>query len=235
MASLDRAFAFQHAECRVAVADDLELDVSRPLKPRLDVDRVVAEGAGGLGAGRGERGGQVGLAGDPDHADAAAPGGRLEHCRKPGLADRFLGGVEVDQDAGARMDGKSRPGHRPAGPGLVAQGLDPLGGRADEADAGALHGAGEVGVFGQETVARMQGVAVGPFGGLDQPRCVEVRVLGAVARQAGGRGGLGEVGRRGVDVRVRGHAVDAEFAAGADHASCDGGAVGDEDPFKHAR
>ena len=86
VAALQRAVALaeMHAGAQ-AIAQHLDLDVARPRKVLLEVDRIVAEG--GLGLGAGEREGlgcAVGIV-DHLHAAPAAAGHRLDQHRPADL------------------------------------------------------------------------------------------------------------------------------------------------------
>ena len=102
---------------------------------------------------------------------------------------------------------------------------------SDEGDAMRFHDLGEFGVFAQETIAGMDRVRAGDFGGRDD-RC-DVQI--AVAR--GGRPDadrlVGEPHMHGVGIgggmdRDR---LDAHFMAGAMDAERDFAAIGDEQLF----
>ena len=90
------------------------------------------------------------------------------------------------------------------------------------------HGAREVGVLGEEPVARVHRVGAGPLGRLDEQVGAQVGVGGCGARQPDGDVGLRHVRQPGVGVGVHRHGLDAERPAGAEDAGRDLGAVGDE-------
>ncbi len=64
--------------------------------------------------------------------------------------------------------------HQALGFGLVAHGTDGAGRRTDEDQAGFGHGVGELGVLGQESIARMDGVGTSGSRGSDDGRNIEV-------------------------------------------------------------
>ena len=153
-----------------------------------------------------------------------------------GKADFARGGQEralVGHDVAAGVHGESRLGKCGTGAGLFAEGLDPVGLWPDEMDAGRCHGGGEAGVFRQEAVAGMQRVGAGCFGGGDHRFDVEIGIGGAIAGQTRHGGGLREVRRLRVDVRIRSDAVDAELPARPHNAAGNHAAIGDEDAAKH--
>ena len=114
---------------------------------------------------------------------------------------------------------------------LVAHETDGLGARADEHEAALFHALGEIGVFREKPVARVDRLGVGDLGGADDGRDVEVAFGGA--RRADAHRFVGEAHvpwRRG-RLRVHRHGLDAERAAGALDAQRDLAAVGDDDFF----
>jgi hypothetical protein len=199
--------------------------VAAGLDVRLHEDGAVAEGRLGLGA----RGLDLGVqavegAYDP-HAAATAAGGRLDQQREVGLGRR--GGCRQHRDA--------RPLGDLLGADLVAHRLDRLGRWPDPGQAGVDHGPGEVGVLGQEAVARVDRIRARPARGLDDEVDAEVGVGGRVARQAYGVVCLRHERQAGVGVGVDGHGLDAQPAAGGEHAAGDLAAVGDQKSVDHGR
>src|SRR5271156_580662 len=110
---------------------------------------------------------------------------------------------------------------------FFAHQTDGVGGRADESDVRGFADFGEIGVFGEETVAGMDGVHVGDFGGADYLRNVEVAF--AAARRADADGFVGKANVKGVAVGlgVDRDGFDAEFTAGGEDAKSDFAAIGD--------
>src|SRR5699024_2299182 len=124
----------------------------------FEEEGVVAEGAGGLAAGGGERGGQLLGAVHLVHALPAAARRGFDQQRVSDLGGAAEEGGVVEPGAGeAGHGGHAAGGDGGAGGDLVAHGLDRRGGRADEHQPGRLAGAGEAGPFGEETVAGVHG------------------------------------------------------------------------------
>ena len=142
------------------VTDDLDLDVPAVLDVRLDEHGAVAEGRRGLGAGRGRPHRAGRRAADDPHAAAAATGGRLHQQGKVGLGDRVDVLVAEHRHAGRF--------HELLGGDLGAHLVDGLRRRADPDQAGVDDGAGEVGVLGEEAVARVDRVGTRPAGGVER-------------------------------------------------------------------
>ncbi len=84
--ALDRALALVDVhDVTVRIAEDLDLDVARPLDVALEQQRVIAERARCLATRALERLGELGVAPDDAHALAAAAGRGLDEQR---IADR---------------------------------------------------------------------------------------------------------------------------------------------------
>ena len=160
VAALQRAVAgADDHDVAVRVGQDLGLDVARLVQEAFHVAFAAAEGHGGL-AHRGFEGvvDFLEAAHDLDAAPAAAEG-RLDGHRQA----EFLG---EGADLGARGHGSVGARHQ-RGVGahgdlacgdLVAQGADRVRGGADPGQSGVHDGLREVGVLGQEAVARVHGV-----------------------------------------------------------------------------
>ena len=83
VAALHRALALEQVHAAaVLVAEDLDLDVARPFEEPLEQQASVAEGALGLGAGRGQRIGNLFRGPHDAHALAAAARDGLDQQRE---------------------------------------------------------------------------------------------------------------------------------------------------------
>ena len=95
------------------------------------------------------------------------------------------------------------------------------------------HGAREAGVFGEEAVAGMDRLGAGLFGGLEDPFGLEI-ALGGGRRSDGDRVvGLAHVQRGAIGLRIDRDRLDAQVAAGADHAHGDLAAIRNQDSLEH--
>ncbi len=177
VAALDRAVPLVEVHgVAVAVGQNLHLDVARTQKVLLDVDGVVAEGRAGLGL----RGHEVDLefldVARDAHPLAAAARRRLDQDRE---ADLLGEGeclvVGLDDSVAARHRRHAGGGHGLARDRLVAHPLDGVRRRADEDDARILACAREVGVLGEEAVARVDRLRAGLKRRRDDVGHVEVR------------------------------------------------------------
>ena len=148
MPPLDRALALaERDDVAVLVAEQLDLDVPRPLDVALGEDAVVAERGLRLAARRLERVRQLVARAHDAHAAPAAARRRLEEQREAEL----LRLARLD-------DGHARLARDPLRLELVAAGAQRLRRRADPHEPGRVDGLGEVGVLGEEAVAGMDRV-----------------------------------------------------------------------------
>ena len=235
MAALYGAIAVAEREdAAEIVGGNLHLDVAWANDEALHVDVTAAERRRGLLPCLGEYLPELVLVLRLFHALAAAARRRLD---EHGVADAFgrLDGFvhARDETVAAGYDGHARDGHRALRVVLVAHFSYGLGRWADERDA--VFGAelGEVGIFREESVARVDGLGAGLFRGGDERRHVEIAVV-----RGGGAYGDGLVGephmkRVTVGGRVDGDGLDAHFEARADDAYRDLASIGDENFVKH--
>ena len=116
---------------------------------------------------------------------------------------------------------------------LVAHDADVLGGRADELDVVLVEDLGEAGILREKAVARMHGLGAGDLAGRHDGRDVEIAV--ARRRRADAHALIGQAHMHRLFIRGRmdGDRLDAELAAGAQHAQRDLAAIGDEDFVEH--
>ena len=178
VAPLHRAVALPQVDrVLVLVGQHLDLDVARVAEEALHVDRRVAERRLRLGARERHRRQQRGLGVHDAHAASAAAARRLDDHR---IADQRAPCARFP--CASSGSAPSEPGTHGT-PALViatfALTLSPIrrivsGLRADEHEAGALDLLGEVGVLGQEAVARVDRLRIGDLGRRDDRGDVEV-------------------------------------------------------------
>ena len=162
-AALQRAIALiEMDDIPMCVAEDLDFDMARLLDQLFQHDPAIAEGTLGFAHRAFEFGLQLARLGDKTNAAPPAPGDRLDQQRKAhafrGLGERFeflAFAAIAGQHGHARLFGNAL--------GFIfrAQGPDRLGGRADPDQPGCLDGFGEIGILGQEAIARMDGIGAG--------------------------------------------------------------------------
>ncbi len=173
--ALDGAVALEEVDdLAVGVREDLDLDVAGAEDRPLDEHPGVAEGALRLAHRCGERLGQVVADVDAAHPAPAAAGDGLDEDREADLVRGREQGVGVVGGLGRLQHGQAGPLRGGDGGDLVAGHLQHVRGRPDERDPGLLAGGGQVGVLGQEAVARVDRVRAALLGDPDDLRDVEV-------------------------------------------------------------
>jgi hypothetical protein len=216
-----------------AVAEDLHLDVPGGIHQLLQVDPAVLEVTARQADDRRERRLQLLRVGAAAHPDPAAAGGALQHDRIADLAGRGVGGGQARQQPRAGQQRQPRLRGQRAGPVLEAERPHVLGRGADEDDSGRGAALGEVGVFGQEAVAGVDGLGAGAASSLQNALDVQVALgCGGAADGDGLVGGRG-VQRAGVGVGVDRHAADAQAPQRPEDAARDGAAIRDQDLAEH--
>ena len=236
VAALDRAVALEQVHgVAEGIGEYLRLDVLRVDDALLEEHFRAAEGLGGLGDDAGEVLLQLLAAVAAADAAAAAAGGGLEHHRVAdalGLGQRL--GEVGDVALGARGAGHVGGDHAAPRLGLVAHAADHFRRRADELDPALGADFRQLGVLGEEAVARVQGVAAGFHRQVHQGARVEVagqRVGADAVRLVGALHVQGVA----VGVGVDGHRTDAHLGAGTHDADSDLPTVGDQDFLDHLR
>ncbi len=162
MPALHRAIAFaQVHDMAVAIGEDLDLDVARLVNRAFEQQVGRTECTACLRACADQRAVQFRRGCHQTHAAATAAGRGLDHQR---VADarglRVQRGVVLLLTVVAGYAGHAGRVHQSLGARLVAHGADGRGVGSDPDQTGIEHGLGKVGVFGQEAVARMDGVGL---------------------------------------------------------------------------
>ncbi|MCY1429665.1 hypothetical protein D9M71_455910 [compost metagenome] len=215
------------------VGQHLGFDVLRIDDALLEEDFRTAERLGGFGDHAGVGLFQFLAAVAAADAAAAATGSGLEHHRVAdalGFAQRL---VEVGDVAfGTGGAGHAGGDHAAPGFGLVAHAADHLGRRADELDPALGADFRQLGVLGEEAIARVQRVAAGFHGEVHQRARIQVagQRIGADAVRFVG---TLDVQRVAVGLGIDGYRADAHLGAGAHDADSDFPTVGDQDFLDH--
>ena len=233
--ALDRAVALVQVNIVAeGVAQHLDFDVARFEHVFFDKDAVVVESIlGFIDAGGKALEGFLVVEGDAQTLAAAAGRGLDHHRITDALGDldrlgrtgnrRVIAGNGIDLGFERQLLGLD----------LVAHLADRVVLRADELDAFFFQATRELGVLGQEAVARMDGLGAGLLAGGDD------LVHDQVGLFRGGRadadGFVGQVDVQGVLVGlgIDGNGLDAHLAGGLDDAASDFAAVGDQNFSKH--
>ncbi|MPL84613.1 hypothetical protein SDC9_30578 [bioreactor metagenome] len=235
VAALQRAVALaQMHGAALAIAEDLDLDVTRLLEIFLHVDLVIAEGGLRLRTRGAEGDLEVGLGLGDFHAAPTAAGGGLDDHRIADLGRGALRLVDVMHATGRARHHRDTEALRGfLGGDLVAHDADMLRRGADEGNAVILEHLHEVRVFRKEAIARMDRLGAGDLAGGDDRGDREI-ALGR-RRRADADALVGHAHMHGVAVggRVHRDRGDPHLAAGADHPQGDLAPVGDQDLVEH--
>ena len=116
---------------------------------------------------------------------------------------------------------------------LVSELLHRLVRRTDELDIAASADFGEVRVFGQEPIPRVNRLHVADFRGADDPVDHQVALGRTVSPDAVGFVGEFQVAGVAVGLAVDRHRLDSQLVAGADDPKGDLAAIGDQDALEH--
>jgi hypothetical protein len=219
-----------HHDVAVRVGEHLRLHVPRLVQVALDEALAPPEGRDGLADGRLVQLRDLLLgAGDLQTASSTAEG-RLDGDRQAVLGDEGEHLVDPRHRVGrAGHERRTDPQRDVPSGRLVAQGGDRVRRRADPGGAGVQDGLRELGVLGQEPVARVHGVGAG---GRERPEHLvdaQVRVAGRGAAERERLVGDPDVQRVEVGLGVHRDRREPGVAAGARDPDGDLAAVGDQD------
>ncbi len=216
------------------VGEDLHLDVPGPEHRLLEEHGRVAERAVRLAHRGPERVLEVLRALDAPHAAAAAARDGLREDREADPLRLLEQQLHVGRRRRRREDRHAGRGRVLLGRDLVAGHLEHPGGGADEDDAVVGGRAREVGVLGEEPIARVDGVGAALERHADDLVDIEVRPDGvALLADEVRLVRLQPVQRVPVLVRVDGDRAGAQLDGGPERADRDLPAVGDEDLLEH--
>ncbi len=174
------------------------------------------------------------------HDPHAAPATASSGLDDDGIAERAR---DLDDLARLFAQHAVRPGHgrysgrdhRLLGRHLVAHRANRFRSRTDKAEAAFFDPLRKVCVFRQESVAGMNRLRVGDFGGADDCRNVQIAVFRRRGPYADRFIGELDVLCIRIGFRMHDHRADAHLTASALHPQCDLTAIGDQNLFKHGR
>ena len=229
VAPLHRAVTLEQVHhIAMQVTQHLDLDVVRTAHQLLQVHLVIAEGRFRFAPRHRQLHAQVFLCLDGTHAATAAAPAGLQHQRVANGSRQLQAFLDVVRQ---RVGGWH---HRHAGchgrltrRHLVTQPGHHLGRGADEGDTCGGAGTWQLGILGQEPIARVDGIGTGLLGHPDDLGDVEVglqRLLPLPHQIA--LIGLGPVQRKTVLVRIDADGAQPQLGGGTHHADGDLGAVG---------
>ena len=235
VAALERAFAFAEVnDAAMVIAHDLKFDVARALDQLLHVNIGTAECAFGFGARGAEVWEKFAFIANDAHAAAAPPFGGFDHDWIADLVGGFHCGVFVRDDAvAAGNDRETSFRHFGAGAVFLTHHADHVRRRADERNVRGLTDLGKVCVLRKETVAGMDGVYVGDFGGADNLRDIEIALGTARGPDANGFIGKTDVERMAIGFGIDGDRADAQLFARCKDAERNLTTIGNKDFLEH--
>ena len=220
----------------LAVAEQLHLDVPRPVEIALEIDRIVAEPGLRLGLRQRQQLGQLGGVARQLHAAPAAAGRRLQQHRIADRARRRLGLADVAHRLGrAGHDRDAEP------PGLaLARTLSPIS-RICSGDGPmkvkpCSSTAAAKSAF-SERKPRPGWIASAPVIARRRQdgRDIQIAVAGGGRPDADGLVGEPHMHRMRIGGRMHRDGLDPHFVAGAVDAQRDLAAIGDQHLFEHGR
>src|SRR6267142_5210639 len=213
---LDAALAFAKVDYfSVLVAQDLKLDVAGMFEKFFRVHVRRAKGLLRFTARRLVRCQQLLLAAHHAHASAAATGGSLQN---QGISDarRFFCKLlfAFDDAVAPRYGGQAGGLHFPARAVLLSHHFDNFRPWTDEGDFGSFANLGEICVFAQEPVARMDGINVRNFCGANHLWDIQITLAAAGRADAHRFIGKTNVERVAIRLGINRDGGNAEFLAG---------------------
>ena len=234
MAALDGAIALVEVEnIAVEVAQNLDFDVLCASHEAFQENGVVAEGGGRFLARLFQFAGEIGGLVHHAHTAPAAAERGFDDQRIADLAGDFGGLFRVGDGFLRARDARNAGllGQAARG-GFVAQQVQQIGRGSDEGDAGAFAGAGQGGVLGEKSVARVDSVHAFLLGQRDDAFDVQVGFHGpfALADEIGFVG-LEAVQGEAVFLGIDGDGAQAQFIGGAEDADRDFAAIQCEEFF----
>ena len=219
----------------MGVGHDLKFDVVRVFDEFFDIDRAVAKSFFGFHAGSVKTLDEAHFVVGHAHSTSAATGDGFDHDWETDAAHDFAG-VFLGLDDAIAPWGNGHTGLDGVGAGtiFVSHGPDGGGFGADEFNVTALADFGEVRIFGQKTVAGMDGIDIGNLGGTDD--AIDFKITLGAGRGADADGFVGQLHVERIDVGlgIDRDGLHTEFATGAHDAECDFSPVGDQDFSKHS-
>ncbi len=201
----------------VRVGEHLDLDVTRRFEILFHVDGGIAERGSGFGARKAYRGKERGFGVHDTHSASATAAGSLDDHRildRAGALDDLLG-IRGQRTLGARNAGHAGLGHRHLGADLVAHEANRIRAGSNENETAFLDLFGEVRVFREKPVARMDGLGVGDFGSADNGGYVEVTLVRGRRADAHGLIGKAHIFRLRIGLRMHDHCLDPQLPARA--------------------
>ena len=235
VAALNRTVALGQVDAFAAlVTEHLNLHVAWLGQVAFDEHVRVAEGVLRFPLGGGQGIVEVFHSLDHAHAFATTAGDGFQQQWEAALLGFLAQGVRsLVVTVVTRHQGHAGFFHNGLGGGLGTHGRDGGGGRADEHDVVGFAGFGELGVLGEEPVARVNGLGAAFFRHLDDLVGFEVALGAGCRADVEGFVSHGDMARVGVGVRVDSDNANAHAVGGLYDPAGDFAPVGDQDFAEH--
>ncbi len=222
-------------EIPMGIGNDLELDVMRIDHELFQIAVAISEGSQRFIRRGAEQGDEFFLFKARTHPAATTTGGRFDHDREPHFFRFDQRGFRAVHQTGSRRD-RHTVGNsgRTSGRLITHQGND-LRGRSDERDPRSCANFRKAGVFGKETVARVNRVRTRDLRRGDDPVGLQIRFL--AGRRSDANRLISELNVHRIDIRfgINRNGFDIQLAAGADDAESNFAAIGDQDTLEHGK
>src|SRR5882757_7265153 len=235
MAALDGTFALaQMNDFAVLIAQNLKFNVSRIFNEALGVNVGRAKGLLRLAARRFVRGQKFFLLAHHAHAATAAAGNRL-HNQREAYFRGFFGQLffALDRAIAPWNRWQTRAFHFTARAILFAHHFNYFRSRANKRNFRGFADFGEICVFGEKSVTRVNGVNIGDLGSADYVRDIQITFAAAGWADTNRFIGKPHMQRIAVRLRVHGNRGDSQLLAGTNHPQGNFAAIGYQNFFEH--
>ncbi len=236
MPPLQRAIALEEMHRAGAIAKDLHLDVARFGDVFLHQHIVIAKGCPGLGLGRFQRADKTGRVLDQPHPLATAPGHGLDQHR---IADGLRFDLQMPRILiGAVISGHHRHArflHQMFGRRFQAHGADGARRGADKDQPCRFDHIHEIGVFGEEAIAGVNGLRTCRLGRRNDRVAAQIAFCRGRSADMHRRIGQRDMACARVRVRIHSDAAQAHRFGRLHHAGGNLAPIGNQDRVKHQR
>src|SRR5216684_5143724 len=235
MAALDGTFALaQMNDLAVLIAQNLKFDVSRIFNEALGVNVGRAKGLLRLAARRFVRGQKFFLLAHHPHAATAAACNRLQNQREANFRG-FFGQLffALDRAIAPWNRWQTRALHLTARAILFAHHFNYFRSRANKRNFRRFADLGEIGVFREKSVTRVNGVNIGDLGSADYVRNIQITFTAAWRADTNRFISKPHMQRIAIRLRVHGNRGDSQLLAVTNHPQGNFAAIRYQNFFEH--